>query len=487
MVNYQSSLTIWVSRPVQAARPPFERAQWTLSGILLTRAVAWALMLLRAFRLPALAASVGLFVVCLAGCAGATRHHRGFGGPGVQNVPLSTAAPATVRPTVQIAGIIAPYQNVSLSSSLSEPTDSVNVIQGDTVRRGEVLAVLDTTDLRAEYEAAEHSAVSADARAAQAKYQAQLSIGQGGDQVGSARAAVLQAQAALSQANQDLGRYQALLTGGYISQQQFDQQRTLVDSDRQQVASSQAALRSAELNQRVNGSTQKGLQAATVAAAIADAKSAHAQADQIAAQIARATIVSPVDGVVVNRNLNPGEYPGSRTIFTIQQLDPVYAELNASSSQVFLITRGSPVKLDVAGISGASYEGRVSAVLGQVEPGSTNFTVEAIASNPGDRLQSGMAVTGTITLPAVRGIGIPVSAFLDASHDSVMIESANGTAEQRPVKELGDNGTTAIVSGLAAGTHVVSNGQLGIVAGQPLTASAAKAAPQRHSWHGKKP
>ena len=55
-------------------------------------------------------------------------------------------------------------------------------------------------------------------------------------------------------------------------------------------------------------------------------------------------------------------------------------------------------------------------MLGQVQPGSTNFTVEVIVPNQGNRLQSGMAVTGTITLPTVTGIGIPTAAFLDDSH-----------------------------------------------------------------------
>ncbi len=51
-------------------------------------------------------------------------------------------------------------------------------------------------------------------------------------------------------------------------------------------------------------------------------------------QIAKATITSPIDGVVVNRNINPGEYPGNREIFTLQQVDPIYAVLHASSEQV---------------------------------------------------------------------------------------------------------------------------------------------------------
>lgn len=414
---------------------------------------------------------VALLALALAGCGGGGRgRHRPSPSPAA--IPTAAAAPATVRPTVQIAGIIAPFQNVAISSALSEPTDTVSVLQGDVVRRGETLAVLDTTDLRASLAAAQSSAQSSVARVTQTQYQAQLNIGQGSNQVTNAQASVSQAQQTLRNDQANLTRYQNLLSSGYVSQQQVDQQRTTVRNDQQQVNSAEATLQSAVLNQRVNGTAGQGLQAANVASAQADAASAQAQAEQIQAQIARAVITSPVDGVVVNRNLNPGEYPGSRTLFTIQQLNPVYAELNASSSDVFRIRRGAAVSIAVAGVDAPAYSGSIDAVLGQVQPGSTNFTVQALVANPGFRLKSGMAVTGTIDLPTVSGIGIPAAAFLDDSHDSVMIVDSDGTAKVQKVAELGSDGKTSVVSGIPSGTKVVSNGQLGITPGQQIAGNA---------------
>lgn len=421
------------------------------------------------------ASLVLIFVLALASCAGGGGRHRGrrFGSQAPASIPTAAAAPATVHPSVQIAGIISPYQNVTLSSSLVEPTDSVAVIEGDYVRKGQVLAVLDTTDLRASYTAAQQSAVSDDARSAQTQYQAQLNIGQGNDQVSNAQAALRQAQQTLKLDQLNLDRYQSLLETGYVSQQQVDQQRTIVHNDQEQERSAQASLSSAELNARVNGTSQRGLQAANIASAVASAQSAHAQAAQIQSSIDKALIVSPVDGIVVNRNLNPGQYPGSSTIFVVQQLNPVYAQLNASSEDVFRIRRGAPVTIGVAGVSGAFYNGRVNAVLGQVEPGSTNFTVQAIVANPGYRLKSGMAVTGTVSLPSVSGIGIPLTAFLDDGHDSVLTVDGGGTARLQRVSELGNDGKTSVVRGLPSGAHVVSNGQLGISPGQQISGSHA--------------
>ena len=185
----------------------------------------------------------------------------------------------------------------------------------------------------------------------------------------------------------------------------------------------------------------------------------------------KATITSPVNGVIINRNMNPGEYPGSRTIFTIQELDNVYAELNASSSDTFAIPVGAPVSVSVAGNGTRTYNGKVVAVLGQVTPGSTNFTVKVLIQNADNKLQSGLPVTGTASLPGVSGIGIPTTAFLDDSHTTVMIaddEVVDTVAKMVHVHELGSDGKTSIVSGLKAGQVVISNGQLGVTDGQSL-------------------
>ena len=184
--------------------------------------------------------------------------------------------------------------------------------------------------------------------------------------------------------------------------------------------------------------------------------------------IARATIVSPVDGIIINRNLNPGEYPNGRTLFTIQELSHVYAELNASSTDIFRIRNGAIVSLHAGGDqSGHVYTGKIVAVLGQVQPGSTNFTVKALVQNPGEVLQAGVPVTGTIALPSTAGIGIPVTAFLDDTRSSVML-AQKGVAKLAHVREIASDGTTSIVAGISQGTSVISDGQLGLTDGQSL-------------------
>jgi multidrug resistance efflux pump len=378
-----------------------------------------------------------------------------------------TAHPGSIHPTLTISGIIAPYENVQLTNSLSEPAATVSVNEGDRVRRGEVIAVLDTSDLQAQLESDQHTANSDVQKATQSVYTAQQTISQGPNTVQTAQAALNQAQANLRQAQSDLAIDRALQSQGYLSTQALQTQQTLTNVDAANVRSDQAALASAQIAVNTNGTMQQGLQAATIASAREDAASAQAQARQIAAQIARATIVSPVDGVVVNRNLNPGEYPGSRTIFVVQQDDPVYAELNASSADIFKVQKGATVTMKIPGEGSTTYDGHVVGVLGQVQPGSTNFTVKVLLPDTGGRFAAGLPVTGTISLPTATGIAIPTAAFLDDSHTTVMTDK-DDTATLVHVTEVANDGTTSIVRGLASGTEVISNGQLGINAGDDL-------------------
>ena len=409
-----------------------------------------------------------VFAVAACGHKGGGRNGRTRVQASPAPVPTTVAKQATVKPTLTIAGIIAPLQNVAISSSLSEPTLAVYVNEGDRVHRGQVLAKLDVTDLEANLKASEATAKSDDERVEQSRYSATLAFGQNPDTVTQQRAALRSAQETARQARIDLARYRALVAQGYIANQQYVQQETTVATDDANVRSAQAALDSAITSEQVNGNSSHGLQQSTIASSEADAASAHAAADQIKAQIARATIVSPVDGVVVNRNLNPGEYPGSRTNFTVQEISSVYAELNASSADVFRVRNGSSVNI-VAGAdsSGHVYHGTIVAVLGQVAPGSTNFTVKALVQNPDSALQSGIPVTGTISLTPTTGIGIPSTAFLDDTNTSVYAVRS-GNAQAAKVQQVATDGTTAIVSGLSAGTAIVSNGQLGITPGQAI-------------------
>jgi multidrug efflux pump subunit AcrA (membrane-fusion protein) len=408
-----------------------------------------------------------LLVLCVAltlvaGCGGSQRPPRQTGNA---IVPVVTASFGMVSPKTVLSGTIAPLQNVGITSTLSEPANIVSVQEGDHVRRGEVIAQLDTADLRAQLQADIASAQSSRAKETQTYDQAGLTIVQSSNTVNAARASVRQAQVTLGNDQLTLQRDAALLKQGYIAQSQYDQQLTVVRNDQQAVQSAQVTLQNDVSQVRTNGTTSSGLQGANVASAQADVQTALAQADQVRVQISKAAIISPIDGVVVNRNLNPGEFPGTRTLFTLQQTDHVYAVLNAAGSQVVGVRNGSSVDVTSDILPGKHARGTVVGVLNAVQPGSTNFVLKVLLDNGRGSLRPGMVVSGTASLPGASGTRIPVTAFLDTTDSSVQIVR-NSAAQTVHVTTMAHDAKNAVVVGLPQGAVVIANGQLGLVDGQ---------------------
>ncbi|HEY0615222.1 MAG TPA: efflux RND transporter periplasmic adaptor subunit [Candidatus Elarobacter sp.] len=382
-------------------------------------------------------------------------------------VPVLAVRQGAVTPRTTLSGVIAPLQNVGITSSLAEPADAVYVKEGDRVTRGQRLALLDTADLRAQLAEYQATVASNAAKASQTYDQAGLTIVQNANTVEQARAAVRQAQLTLANDTLNLTRDADLLRQGYIPQQQYDTLAATVGNDRQAVSAAQVTLQNDIKQVAANGTTASGLQGSMVAAAQATTQISQAQADQIRVQIAKATIVSPIDGVVVNRNLNPGEFPGTRQLFTLQETSRVYAVLNGSSAQISGLRTGGTASVVASSLPGKQFTGSVAGILNALTPGSTNFVVKVVLANPTGALRPGMAVSGSATLPTTRGLMIPDTAFLDTTNGTVQIVSGS-TVQTAQVTMLADDGKNAIVSGLSPGASVVVNGQSGLTDGQTV-------------------
>ncbi|MGH7660068.1 MAG: efflux RND transporter periplasmic adaptor subunit [Vulcanimicrobiaceae bacterium] len=403
--------------------------------------------------------------LALAGCS-----HSRPTPPSSPFVATTVAVDGTISPLEQLPGLIAPYQNVAIQSTLSEPADTVYVQEGDRVHKGEVLAKLDTADLEAQLASDVATAHADAASTTHTVYAGGLSISQGVDQFHSAQAAVQQAQKTLAFDTLTLQRDQQLLRQGYLAQQTADQVATTVHNDEQALHSAQASLSSAQANVQANGKSVNapGLQQSSVEQAKAQETVALANAKQVQVQIAKATVVSPIDGVVVNRNLNPGEYPGTRQIFTVQQIDPVYAVLQGSGAQIAQMMPGAKATIAVSDLQNKKVTGSVVGILNQIVPGSTNFQVKVQLDNRNRRLRPGMAVLGHVALPTVRGVTVPSTAFTDPNHDKLLTVDTGGVVHSATVKELAANGTTSVVTGLTAGTRVVTDGQSSIGDGEKV-------------------
>ena len=398
-----------------------------------------------------------LFAVCLvAGCSHSGGARATASPSPAPRVATIAAAPGSIAPKMVIAGVIAPYRQVGVSADLTEPISEVDVQEGDAVRAGQLLARLQVDDLEAQLVSAQRVVAEDVARLKQTAYQTTAVNGQDVAAVRSAQATLRQARVNLRGAQVDLDRYVRLAAQGYLPAQTVDEQRTTVASDAAAVNAAEASLNQAIANAKANGSgANAGEQQQELAGARAAADSAQATVDQLQRQLARAAIVAPVDGVVDAVNANPGEYPTSRQLFTIEQIHSVYAILPTSATQVVAIRRGARATIQAAN-SARTDTGEVVAVLDQVDPGTTNFTVKVLVPNDDYHLHAGIPVTGTVQQPAVSGIRIPVTAFIDDTRQSVYVVRDNVVNVQK-VAEVQDDGKNAIVTGLPPGSAVIAN------------------------------
>jgi HlyD family secretion protein len=373
-------------------------------------------------------------------------------------VDTSVAKTGALIPSSTMSGLIAPYENVAIQSDLTEPADTVNVQEGDHVRKGEVLAQLDVADLQAQLQSDLATAQSDAANTSHTVYSGSQAITQGNTGLNSAVANLARDQRVLA-------RDTALFHDGYVSQQQYEADQATVRDD-------QAAVQSAQATVQANGSnlTAPGLQQSSIAQAKAQEQVALAQAQQVRVSIQKATIVSPIDGVIVNRNLNPGEYPGTREIFTIQQVSPIYAILRGSTDQIAGIFPGAAATIQTDGVSGSKkFAGSVVGVLNEIQPGSTQFQVKIVLQNPQEVLRPGMAISGNVNQPEAHGVMVPTTAFTDDNHDHVQIVQSDDTTKTVAVTEVASDGKNSIVKGVNAGTRVISNGQSSVGDGEKVS------------------
>lgn len=238
----------------------------------------------------------------------------------------------------------------------------IRVREGDTVKTGDVIAVLDDEQAAAREEQAKSAAQAAETRVTQAQQQiavlgeqltqaritveqarldAQGRVHQAEAQVATAEANLAQAQAAYDQARYDVERFTRLAKSGDVPDRQREQARTtaagqaaLVESNKKQVAAARGALLTAKAN--LDNPAIRSSQASAVQKQISQAQTevntAQADADRTRAQVKEAqanrsdlSIVAPFDGTIATRTAEPGEVVSPGTpIVTMLDLGKVY-------------------------------------------------------------------------------------------------------------------------------------------------------------------
>lgn len=365
------------------------------------------------------------------------------------------AAPANV---IAVSGRIE-SDDAAVAVKTSGKVREITVREGDAVKAGQTIAVLDDAQLKAREEQAQAAVTQAEARITRAEQQisilqeqleqsnltvdqsrldaqgrvsqAEGQVAQAQSQISQAEAQLAQAELNLKQARYDEEKFTRLFRTGDVSERQMKQAQTTADAQakvvqaqRKQIDNARAAFRAAQgaLKTARAGLANPGIRASQSAAvqkqinqANTDIDSANADADRARAQLAEAqanrgdlTVVAPFDGIVATRAVEPGEVVSSgTTIITLINPNQIYLRAFVPEGEIGRVKVGEAARVYLDSNPNQPIEAEVS----RVDPEST-FTpentyfqnervkqvvgVKLLIKNPSGAAKPGMPADGEI-------------------------------------------------------------------------------------------
>jgi HlyD family secretion protein len=240
----------------------------------------------------------------------------------------------------------------SLGFQAAGRIERILVNEGDRVKAGDTLAVLDRTELEAR-----HAQARAQLSAAEATL-AELQRGARTEELAQAREADSTAAARLADAQRDLARAQQLFRGGAASQEAFDKARFAADVARSQREQAAQQLRL----------VQAGPRAERIAAQRAMVQSAQALLRQVGAQLANAVVVAPFGGIVTVRQRQPGEIVGpGAPVVTVANFDDRWVRIYIAENRLGAVSVGEAATITTDTYRDRSYPGIVSFIASEAE------------------------------------------------------------------------------------------------------------------------
>ncbi len=222
--------------------------------------------------------------------------------------------------------------------------DMVFVREGDLVRAGAELAVLDRAETTARYRQAQ-----AQVKVTRAVL-AELESGARAEEIARARAARDAAGEQLNAAHRDLERTKELYGGGAVSKETLDKQQTAFDVARNRHTEAAEFLRQLE----------SGPRAEKIAAQRAVVEQAKAQVSVIEASLAKMTIRAPFDGIITVRHFEPGEIvPAGSAVLTIQDRQNRWVRIYVPENRIGALRLGSPATISTDSYENKTYAGKV--------------------------------------------------------------------------------------------------------------------------------
>lgn len=256
---------------------------------------------------------------------------------------------------------------IVVSPKIMGRIERLTVNEGDEVKAGQTIAVLDSQELAAEHQAAQALLASLRSQVAQTRATEQQTAGETSSGVVNAQARLRAAQATLAQAQADLQRVEAdatraidLAKQGIFSTQQADEAQAQLKAQRAVVraAEDQANAAQADLNTAVAHTRMTNAAQSTVAATRAQALNAEAQLEAAETRLGYTKVVAPVNGTVTVRAAREGEVvnPG-QPIIIITDLSDTWVRAAIPETQAVNIALNDGLKVRLP--SGELISGKV--------------------------------------------------------------------------------------------------------------------------------
>ncbi len=359
-----------------------------------------------------------LFTLALAGC-GESSAPKTQAPETVRGLQIETVRLQNVPDEIDAQGTIQSVRTAQVAAQVMATVTGVRVREGDAVKRGQLLVLLDEREL---------SARSGAAQAAVAESAAALD---------EARRGLAAAEAQADVGAKTYERYKFLREQKSISPQEFDEVEAKYRSTQAARDAARARLRQVEAAQ------SRGTSEATAATTVAG----------------YARITAPFDGIVVRRSVDPGALaaPGMPLV-TIEDSSRYQAVVTFDAADAAQIRRGAKASVHLDALPGKSLEGTVAELEAGADPAS--HTVSARIALPRDpALRSGLFARASFRRGERRAIAVPRTALVERGQlTSAYVLDAQRIAHLRIVT-LGRafDSRVEVLSGLGEGDQFVSD------------------------------
>jgi HlyD family secretion protein len=395
-----------------------------------------------------------------------------------QSVGAATAQLMPMAQTFTVQGTVEARNWVSVIPKVAGvQIKSISVQEGQSVQKGEVIAVLDNSVQRDQLNQAKAQVGSAQAQLTAAQTQlnsakaqvlgAQAQLSSSESAVSQQQAKLAQQQATLNEAESNRRRYVTLAKQGAISTQELESRKTAaataragLNVSRSDITTASAGVRNAIAQVAQNNAGVNNARAGVMQAQ-ANVQNAIARQQELETQLAQASlVVAPASGVIAKKNARVGDLTGTTPLFSMIQNASV--ELQAKVPQTLLskVKLGASTTVTSASDRRLTLEGTVREIDPVVD-GKTRQAIVKIDLPPNAALKPGMFLQAAIAFSTSNALTIPSEAVVPQANGQMVVYvlGADNTVKAQPL-EVGDpsKGRIAVKSGLKAGDRVVVAG-----------------------------